>query len=37
VLCLYDKYGFEEYEIGMHKVGQKAGQAALVGRRYAKK
>jgi len=25
VLILYDKYGFDEYEIGMHKVGHTAG------------
>ena len=25
VLILFDKYGFDEYEIGMHKVGRTAG------------
>jgi hypothetical protein len=37
VLTLYNKYCFDEYEIGMHKVGLTAGQAALVRRRYVKK
>jgi hypothetical protein len=25
VLILYNKFGFDEYEIGMHKVGRTAG------------
>jgi hypothetical protein len=37
VLILYNKYCFDEYEHGMHKVGRTAGLAALVRRRYVKK